>query len=141
MMNTGKRQNGFSLITAIFLVVIVASVGAFMVTINQTQQQSTSFSLLGMRAMQAASSGIEWAIHRATQSGGAGLNCGAAGVPFTVNTGNAFTVTVTCNVLPFEEGTSNYNVYELTAVAEFGAVTSPDYISRRLRASVCESCP
>ncbi len=137
------RQKGVSLITAIFLVVIVASIGAYMVTIGQTQQHTTALSILGQHAMNAAGSGLEWGIHRAVQAGAAGLDCSPGTVNFTPGASalDNFTVTVACSVQNFEEGTTNYNVYTLTSTATMNAFGNPDFISRSLRASVCVACP
>lgn len=138
-----KRQNGVSLVTAIFLVVIVASIGAFMLTIGQTQQKTTALSVLGQRSMNAAASGIEWGIQRAIQGGGAGLDCSPGTVSFSpgVTGMNGFNVAVTCNVQSFEEGTTTYNVYTLTSTATLNAFGSEDFISRSLRAVICDTCP
>ncbi|MDX1519118.1 MAG: hypothetical protein R3318_03275 [Gammaproteobacteria bacterium] len=136
-----RSQNGVSLITAIFFVVVVAGIAAYMVTIGQTQQQTTALSVLGQRAMNAATSGLEWGIQRAVVAGGAGLNCGGPAVNFNVNTGNTFSVDVTCTTQPFEEGTTMYNVYNLVSLAQFNSPGDPDHIRRELRASVCVACP
>ncbi|MCG8324078.1 MAG: hypothetical protein MI673_01055 [Thiotrichales bacterium] len=136
-------QRGVSLVTAIFLVVVVASIGAYMVTIGQTQQRTTALSVLGEHGMNAAASGLEWAIHRAVQAAAAGLNCAPGTVNFTPAAPalDNFNVTVTCSVQNFEEGTTNYNVYSLSATAAMNAFGNPDFISRTLRASVCVACP
>lgn len=137
------KEKGVSLITAIFLVVIVASIGAYMVTIGQTQQQTTALSVLGTRGMNAAASGLEWGIQRAVQAAAAGLDCSPGTVNFNLNatTLNNFNVVVGCSVQSFEEGTTMYNVYTLTSTANMNVFGNPDFISRTLRASVCVSCP
>jgi len=138
-----NRQQGVALVTAIFLVVIVAGIGAVMLTIGQTQQQSVALSILGQRGMNAASSGLEWAIHRAIHSAAAGLDCSPGTVSF--NPGAAilsnYTVAIECSMQSFEEGTTTYNVYMLTSRATMNAFGSSDFISRTLRATVCANCP
>jgi len=64
-----KVQRGFSLITAIFLLVVVASLGALMMTFYTAQQQSSAIDALGARAYQTARAGIEWGAFQITQSG------------------------------------------------------------------------
>ena len=54
------KQSGFLLVTAIFLLVILAALGAFILTISGTQQTSSALDVQGTRAYQAARSGIEW---------------------------------------------------------------------------------
>ena len=58
---THRFQAGFSLVTAIFLLVILAALGAFMVTISTSQQMSSAMDLQGSRAYRAARGGAEWA--------------------------------------------------------------------------------
>src|SRR4030065_2779656 len=52
-------QRGFSLVSAIFLLVVIAALGTFAVTLSTTQQQSAALDVLGARAYQAARAGIE----------------------------------------------------------------------------------
>lgn len=136
------RQSGFSLITAIFLLVVVALLGVFMVTIGSVQQQTSSFSLLSSRALYAADSGMQWAIRRITRDGAVGISCPAAPasgtVNFTIDNGaiSGYTVVVTCNVQNFTENPLNYDVYNLSSRASRGTLGSPDYHSRTLRATI-----
>ena len=60
-LGTFNRQSGFLLVTAIFLLVILAALGAFILTISGTQQTSSALDVQGARAYQAARAGIEWA--------------------------------------------------------------------------------
>ena len=53
-------QRGFSLPTAIFLLVVLAGLGAVMATFFTVQQQSSALDILGERAYQASRAGIEW---------------------------------------------------------------------------------
>ena len=57
-----SRCRGFSLVSAIFLVVVLASLGAYMATMNSIQHTTTALSLQASRAWFAARSGMEWAI-------------------------------------------------------------------------------
>ena len=57
---TDKKQRGFSLVSAIFLLVVIAALGTFAVTLSTTQQQSSALDVMGARAYQAAQAGIEW---------------------------------------------------------------------------------
>ena len=137
-----SRQTGFSLITAIFLIVVVASLGVFMVTISSVQQRTSSLSVLSSRALFAADSGMQWAMRRVTRDAAAGLNCPAAPatgqVSFNLTNGaiSGYSVTITCNVQNFTENPNNYNVYNLTSQASRGTLGSPDYHSRTIRTSI-----
>src|SRR5450830_1394703 len=57
-----QAQRGFAAISAIFLVVILAALGAFMLTFSNTQQLTSAQDLQGTRAYWAARAGLEWGI-------------------------------------------------------------------------------
>lgn len=59
-MNPRRHQVGFAAIAAIFLVVVLAALGAFMVTFSNTQQLTSAQDLQGTRAYWAARAGLEW---------------------------------------------------------------------------------
>lgn len=140
-----KHQPGFSLVSAIFLLVIIAALGLFTVTISTTQQQSSAMDALGSRAYQAAKAGIEWSIYRITR---AGETCATltqpampAGTPLS-----DFNVTVICThyplapLLTYRDGTDEFSVYELTSTATTaGAVVgSLGYLERQVRVTITD---
>jgi MSHA biogenesis protein MshP len=143
-----KHQQGFSLITAIFLMVVAAGLIAALVNSQVVQFSTVTMSVLGARATQAARSGIEYGVYRALGSG----TCNASE---TLNFTAAepalepFTVTLNCSSSAHTEGSgpnSSFVVYQLTALAEFGSYGSgtrsnPDYVSRRLRVTVSNAPP
>src|SRR5208282_741289 len=63
-----KVQQGFSLISAIFLLVVVAGLGAVMVTFFSAQQQSSALDVIGSQANYIAKMGIEWSTYQITKS-------------------------------------------------------------------------
>mgnify|MGYP000014480128 CR=1 FL=1 len=131
-----NKQKGFSLVTAIFLLVILSSVGAFMVTIGGTQRTTTIAAIQGARAYQAARSGIEWGISRLLAPG---ANCTAitGGPNFTINVNgmNGFDITVSCDFTSHVEA-GPVVVYVITADARFGTYGSPDFVRRRITATI-----
>lgn len=133
-----RLQNGFSLVTAIFLLVVIAALGTFAVTLSTTQQQSAALDVLGSRAYQAARAGIEWAAFNVAQSpassptawsgcaAGAGVTVGGNLAPFSP-------VTVNCSAASYVEGASTIWIYDVSAVATTGGTAgSPNYIERQL---------
>lgn len=130
-------QKGFSLVTAIFLLVVVAMLGTFMVTISTTQQQTSLLSVLSSRALYAADSGMEWSIATVLATD----TCFASPVPgnFTLSGGaaNGYDVTNTC-VSPgtYTEGADTYKVFSLTTTATHGSLGSADFVQRSVRASI-----
>ena len=127
------KQAGMALVAALFLMVVVASLGAFAVRIGAGQQQTVNLALLGTRAMAAASSGIEWAAYQALIGG---VACPSGTLSLTEGALSGFTVTVTCNVRSHAEGSGTVNIYVVEAFASKGSYGTPDYVSRRIRAKL-----
>jgi MSHA biogenesis protein MshP len=125
---------GFSMVTAIFLLVIVATLGAYMATIGSTQQQTSTLSILGARTLAAAESGVEWAVAQVI----AGNACFASPSSFTLNGGAAsgLDITATCSATNHTEGTTVFNVFRINVTASRGPVGSPDYTRRTIRTTV-----
>ena len=57
-------QRGFSIVSAIFILVILASMGAAMLTFSNVQQTTSTQDLQGIRAYQAARAGMERGINQ-----------------------------------------------------------------------------
>ncbi|TAN68825.1 MAG: hypothetical protein EPN17_08605 [Methylobacter sp.] len=128
-------QSGFSLIAAIFLLVVIAALGLFTLTISTTQQQSSAMDALGSRAYQAAKAGIEWGVYQIIKGG---ATC-ATFVQPTMPTGtqlSSFTVTVDCSSTAWTEGAASLSVYQLTSTAKTGVVGSAGYFERQLQVTI-----
>jgi MSHA biogenesis protein MshP len=128
-----KRQRGFSIISAIFILVALAVLGAVMVTLSGTQHQASALIIESSRATAAAKSGIEWGAWQALQ----GAGCGAANSDFEMTEGvmSGFRIEVTCTESNHEERGRSITVYALAAVAERGTVGRPDYVRRTMTAN------
>ena len=134
-----KLTRGFSLVTAIFLLVVLSSLGTMMVTFFAAQQQSSALDVMGSRAYQASRAGIEWAAYnvanQAAGAGCAGINTplfgGAAVYGSLAGTLSPFTVSLTCSSVSVVEGASTIYVYDITSTATYGgAPGNPDYVER-----------
>jgi MSHA biogenesis protein MshP len=124
-----SRQRGSSLVVALFLIVVVALLAAFAVTVNHSQRDSASASLMADRALAAARTGIEWAAYRSEVANGCAdrvlvLNEGAL---------RGFRVAVRCTPVAHTD-TSTYTVYDVESIATFGTYGNPGYASRTLKA-------
>lgn len=125
----GTLQHGFSTITAIFLLVILAALGAFMVTFTGLQQRTIQDDILGVRAYYAARAGIDWALYRAldpdnTIAAGpaAFAACPTGTIAINAMGGSLapFAVTVTCTDTSAGDPTEanrTIRVYQITATA------------------------
>ncbi len=142
MMNGPGRQIGISIIAALFVLVVLAVLGAYMVTISGVQHSTGNLSVQGSRAVFAAQSGMEWAVFDAVHNAAGNLNCGGPpGPPFTLAGGAAtgFDVQVTnCTQTVVNEGGVNYNVYEITVRASRLNQNAQGFVSRTIRATVTD---
>ncbi|HKA42275.1 MAG TPA: hypothetical protein VKF40_09825, partial [Burkholderiales bacterium] len=146
-------QRGFSIVTAIFLVVVLAFLGAFIVSVTGMQLSSHQLDVLGARAYQAARAGIEWGAFQVLDPnntiGSAALPTCPASNPKNLSglasSLSPFTVTVTCTPTTTTEGTRNVGVYRLTANAcnqPVGGTTCPNgspgagYVEREVQATL-----
>ena len=125
-------QRGFAAIAAVFLVVVLAALGAFMLTFSNTQQLTSAQDLLGSRAYWAARAGLEWAIFLAKTNAA----CPASPSAFSVNTGAVFNLSVTCSLQSYNEGANTIKVFSLKSVATQGSVGSAGYVERSLSAAL-----
>ena len=133
-MNLLRSQKGFSIVTAIFILLVLALLGGFMVTMSGTQSRTSLWALQGAQAYHAARSGLEW--------GGFQALVNNACNPSTTLTVEGFTVTLACQPQgPFSEGGQTYSVYHLTSLAEWNTYGSVEYISRQLTSKVTSALP
>lgn len=124
-------QPGFSLVSAIFLLVVIAALGAFAVTLSTTQQLSAGLDVTGARAYQAARTGIEWGAYQVLRNAGCPASPSVvAGLP---NTLANFTVTVTCSSAATTEGGVPVTMYQMNSIANTpGGAATPNYVERQM---------
>jgi MSHA biogenesis protein MshP len=132
-MSARGTQRGFSLVSATFLLVVLAALGAFAVRINVMQQQTVTAALRAGQAFHAARSGIAWSAYRALNGG----TCAPSATLNLTEVGTAgFRVTVGCSQSTHVEGATPMTVFVLSARAESGVYGGPDYVSRRVQAKI-----
>ncbi len=129
-----KEARGFAIVAAIFLLVVLALLGAMIVALSTTQQIGQARDLLGTRAYFAARAGIEWSVYQALRNS----SCAASStLPALAGSAQGFTVAVTCAASgPFDEGGTSVTVYQLTSTATRGTPGAVDYVDRQLQAVV-----
>jgi MSHA biogenesis protein MshP len=125
---------GFALVSAIFILVVLALLGAMMVALSSTQHVGQARDLFGSRAYFAARAGIEWGVYAALRNNACAPS---TTLPALAGSAAGFAVVVTCAVSgPFDEGGTQVRVYQLTATASRGAAGAPDQVERQLQAQV-----
>jgi len=135
---TASSQSGFTLITALFLLVVVALLSVYLVTFRNVQQSTVLYAQQGARAMQAAHAGIEWGIYESVVN-----NVCIANPSFSA-TGtalSAFSITLSCTSSAHEEAGIPITTYVLTSTAQTGTYGTLDYVYRSLRATVSVQPP
>ncbi len=130
-----RRQRGFALVVAIFLLVVLASLGVFIVKVSSIQHQTVNIALLGARAFAAARAGVEWGVFRALDAS----SCTTTTLNLTEGGLAGFDVEVTCSSSSHTETGNTYNLYVIDVEARAGAYGNPDYVSRRMQASVTDA--
>jgi MSHA biogenesis protein MshP len=126
------RPRGAALVKALFLLVMIGLLAAFMVTMSLSQRATSTKSLISTRAYYGAKAGLDWGIQQAVAAG----SCAASTTLNLAGTGLAgVSVTVTCAASEHAAGSGNF-VYYLTSVATTGTLGGPGYAERRMQATV-----
>ena len=129
-----NNQNGFTLVQAIFILVVLALLGTYMVSLSTVGQATSTQAVMQARAYQAARAGLEWGIAQVTDT----KSCASWATDTPKIEG--FSVTVDCDDIDeYTEGDTSYNVYNLTSTAFYpapNALSSPDYVSRKLEVTI-----
>jgi MSHA biogenesis protein MshP len=141
-----RRSAGVGLVTAIFLLVVLAGLAAAMVALGSAQQTSSALDVQGARAYQAARAGIEWGLYQNLRTPGRlCLPTSSFALP-TTSTLRGFVVTVTCTSTPGPASAPANSAaglvrYVITATAcnlqpSIGACpnpsNNPDYVERQI---------
>jgi len=134
------QQTGFAAIAAIFLVVVLAALGGFMLTFSNTQQLTSAQDIQGSRAYWAARAGLEWGIASVSAVGTASAvtvsSCTTTTTtPLAID---GFSVAVSCTGAgaPYAEGGVDKYIFQITSVASIGTVGSVGRIERSISASM-----
>lgn len=139
------RQAGFSIVSAVFLLVVLAALGAAILNLSRAQQATSAMDVQGARAYQAARAGVEWGLFRRLQSGGSYCNPGPATDSFALPAGTTlsqWTVTVVCTRTagPVAE-LDRYQIIATACNQPAAGTTpscpnqndSPDYVQRKVQ--------
>jgi MSHA biogenesis protein MshP len=137
-----KPQRGVSLITAIFLIVVLAVLGVAILLVASFQHGSSAIDVQGARLYQAARAGVEWGMFQVmdpanTVGGPVALpGCFATATFSPAGTFSGASTTVSCAVTSTTELDRNVNVYLITSTAKLGPVGTPNYVERQIAMSV-----
>jgi len=152
-----RLQRGFAIVSAIFILVVLAGLGAAMLTISTAQQLGSALDVQGSRAYLAARAGLEWSLYRVLLDTGypnntasttsnqltAASGCTSTAAPGTSTTVSplaaatlsGFTVVVTCYASHDNTNMGPW-VYSIEATASTGTVGTSSYVERRVKVTI-----
>lgn len=137
-----RRAGGFTIVAAVFLLVVLAGLGVALVNISTLQHAESALDVQGARAYQAARAGVEWGLFRQLRPTPAAA-C-FADTTFALPAGStlsSFSVTVRCqrSVAPGTEaqGLVRWQIVATACNLPSGAALgcpnfspNPDYVQR-----------
>jgi len=124
----GGAAEGFALVPALFLIVVLGALAVVAIRVGTGQQQAVTMSLEESRALAAAQAGIEWGAYQSLNG-----SCPASTtLSLTEASLNGFTVIVTCAATTFANGAATGSSYVLTSSASIGTYGQPGYVKRTM---------
>jgi MSHA biogenesis protein MshP len=127
------RRGGFGLVPAVFLIAVVAAVGALLVDTVAVETSTATLARRSARAYAAARSGVEWGARQALVAGSCapstGFDLSEAGL-------RGFHLEVSCSASQHVEGGATAVVHRIVSEATAGSFGSPDFVRRRIDAEV-----
>lgn len=122
-------QRGFALVSAIFLLVVLAALGAAMLVFSSAQHASSAMDIQGARAYHAARAGIEWGAYQVLRSDSCVANP-TASPTFSLA---EFSVAVDCTSTAY----GTLTTYQITSTASSGGTVGQlNRVERQLQATV-----
>ncbi|QKQ25467.1 hypothetical protein [Candidatus Reidiella endopervernicosa] len=151
-MMKSNQQQGFSLIGAIFLMVVLAAVGGYMVSISSGFHISGANAVEGSRAYYAAKGGLEWAISELELDNVAVDSASACsgtvnGQVTNYSSGalDGFSVSLSCSPSGYTEMPHDPDSIFIVEARSYktalgvGAIGSLGYVSRSMKAKVTDA--
>ena len=142
-----RRAGGFTMVSALFVLVVLAALGAAMASLSVRQQLGSAAEIDAARGLHSARAGLEWAAFQVLRNPAPPAAAPAcfASTSFTLAGLSPFTVTVGCARTPgsgtLSDGASTLVFYQLLATAcnapSAGACPAtgtlqPTYVERQL---------
>jgi MSHA biogenesis protein MshP len=126
---TSRGERGFALIAAVFLLVVLAALGAFAVRISMMQRHTSTLELQELRAQAALQAGIEYAAARLLATGNCNQVRDIPGMP-----GNFAVTFPNCNAQPYDINGVFVTIYTFDVTATSAAAYgTPEFVVRTAR--------
>lgn len=118
---TARLLRGFSVLSAIFLLVVLSALAAFIVNVASSQHMGSALDVQGARVYQAARAGIEWGLYQVNSTADYNFSYGTSAAAVDTAHPNlrscasasgsfvtlGFTVTVSCTRTPVDDTPAN----------------------------------
>ena len=133
-----RRARGFALILALFLIVSLAAIAGYLLTVSNTQVEAGIMDEQGAHAYQAARAGLEWGAYQVLRA----ANCPPGPTTMTLSFASGFRASVTCTAFaPESEGGVTVNTFRITSTGCNDAAGCPGaavsgYVERQLQLTV-----
>ena len=130
-MYPNKKQKGFAIVSAIFLIVVLAFLGVSMSRILTSGQQAINQDISSLQAYYASQSSLQWSMYQSilAKSGVTTLaNNDKYNLVFSNNGLNNTTSEITFNINTI----LGNSYYKITATADYGAAGNPEFSRRNL---------
>lgn len=125
-----KKQKGVSIVTAIFLIIVLAIMGTGMMSIMLTSQQSISHEYTSAKTYMAGRSCLQWgmyqAIYNETSSLGNVTEFNSLGLSGTKCNPTDI------NLITVDSSANSHKFFNISTTAEYGVASLPEYSKRKL---------
>lgn len=136
-MRKAGRGLGFALMMAVFMIVILAAIAVYLLTVATGQLEAISQDVQGVKAYQAARAGLDWGAYNVLR------NSACAGKSLDLaNDLAGYRAVVTCSAVGFEsEGAASVQVFRLQSTGCNqttcpAASPGPTYVERQLQLTI-----
>jgi MSHA biogenesis protein MshP len=123
-----KSQSGVSVVTAIFLIVVLALMGIGMVSILTTSQQSISQEITSAKAYMAGRSCLQWGMYQSIYDADPWLNN-----PNTLTFSNGGLVKTQCATRIDTIAADGLTFFNVDTIATYGTAADPEFSQRHMR--------
>lgn len=131
-----RCSRGFSLVTTLFLLVVVAGLGGYLVNLATTQHLTSALAAQQARAYYAALGGLEWVVYQIQQDAGAPPACPTSPTTFIAD---GFSITSRCQRSLHVVGSNpQYAMFDVSAEATSGTFGDWDFVRRTISATISE---
>jgi MSHA biogenesis protein MshP len=130
-----RRARGFALVLALFLIVGLAAIGAYLLSVSNVQVETGIMDEQGARAYQAARAGLDWGAYRVLRNGICPV--GTTTIPLA----SGFLAEIVCTPFGLEnEGGTSVSTYRIVSTGcnatPCASGTGAAYVERQLQLTV-----